>query len=209
MDKKEYILLDQITIVPSIGFAVVNDFDSSAIYNASVIICGDRYKDKVAVRSPSGCFIFYKLIPDNYTFHIEAENFNSFDITLPVKEYCDTPVNVRMIPSPSYEFPIGATVIRGEIFNATDKSPISGVSVGLKYTGKSISTISSTYGEFVLYMSKMSSSATIEANNAMYVKSASNTNSLKLTFNSVLPDFKKTKTINWEIGKETHIKLSI
>jgi hypothetical protein len=209
MDKSQCIPLDQIAIVPSIGFTLVNDYDDKIIFNASITISGDIYKDKVPVRNPSGHFIFFKLIPDTYSFHVEADNFNPLDITLSVTENPDTPVEVRMVPSPSYEFPTGATVIRGEIFNESDKSPIPGVTIGLNYIGKSISTISSDRGEFVLYMSKMSNTTTIEINNTKYVKSASKTNGLKLTFNSEKPDFKKSKTINWEIGKETHIKLSI
>lgn len=215
MDSERFIKLDRIELTPSIAFKFIDDFTSVAITNLTLTIRDDDWKSKKPVRSPSGFFIFYGLNTGTYAFHVEADGYDPWEQSLAIPSQ---PVlqQLRLTPSPSYDFPTGSIIIRGMVYDGASGNPVSGASIHLPLINMALIAKSSQKGEFVLYLSKPNNGLRVEVGDKWYIKGPAGDNILSLTITA--PNYTsssiKVKPVSaqqsptefiWELGKEIQI----
>jgi hypothetical protein len=123
------------------------------------------------MKNNSGYYLFLNLCGDNYCLQINSEFY--FDKSLDVQLSSLNPLNpliqVELIPTPTYPFSSGATLIRGMVLDSS-KRPVSNAIV--KINEKKIESFTSQKGEFVLYFPSLKKDEIIKENNKRYVKTA-------------------------------------
>jgi hypothetical protein len=157
-----HVFLEEIKIKPqAVAFNIVDDFSGENLTNLKVSIKG---KDINPVKNMSGYYVFFKLPAGTYNYIVEAENFEKIDKQITVRDndvsvdavkYADKIVPVNLIPLPSYPFPNGTTLLRGEVMVEKD-DPIEKAEVTLALANNKTRKVKTTKdGEFVIYFSRL------------------------------------------------------
>lgn len=159
--------------VTKLSFAVFLIDDYSKENPIGRIKVSLKNRTEQPIKTPSSYYAFVDLFPGIYTVHIESDYYlDPEDKTLNTTQWDPLkPLVIRLKPNPSYPFPPGATLIRGTVCDP-GKSPKAESKITLKVTasgkdanGKTISndyynnTITSKYGDFVLYFSPLKEKA--------------------------------------------------
>ena len=115
----------------SFSISLVDSYiENRPIGSLSVYLNEEQYK---AVKNPSGYYVFSDIHRGIYTLHVVSEFYfeesldvdpHSLDPLCPVKE-------IRLIPTPAYPFPSGATLIRGRVLDS-NKKPVSSAFVEIR-----------------------------------------------------------------------------
>jgi hypothetical protein len=109
-----------------------------------------------ALKNLSGYFFFLDLLDGTYQVQVESEHYFERQITVNVPE--PDPLNpvesITLMPTPSYPFPSGSTLIRGMVQDS-DGNPVSEATVRVEGIEKEVNNTTTDKGEFVLYITAL------------------------------------------------------
>ena len=120
------------------------------------------------VKNISSYYLFLDLPDDSYTVQVRSDYY--FDEELGTTAELDPKnpvVNVTLKPKPSYPFPLGATLIRGKVYDSGGEA-VSGAKVRVKEKG--VENKTTEKGEFVLYFGPLIEDEIIEVDGKRFVK---------------------------------------
>lgn len=126
---------------------------------------------KRALKNASVCHVFFDLSDGEYRAHVRSDSY--FDET---SELVNTathnkknPINITLIPRPSYPFVPGETLVRGLLLGG-DGRPIPGGRLSGKAANKNFSSRTTDTGEFVIYFGTLAEEDVVEEDGRYFVK---------------------------------------
>jgi hypothetical protein len=125
----------------------------------------DVAAEPIAARSGVYCFIDLRLAPADYTVQVrplvsasapyfDAEKQFAFGaVSIPAEPLKRNPVSIDLLPRPAYPFDGQATLARGRLLRASNKSPMAGALIFLILEGSDIGRRGQTdeRGEFAVF----------------------------------------------------------
>lgn len=132
------------------------------------------------VLNPSGYYAFINLPEGSYNINALSENYldEKIEVKIESDKYClddkcfflDIPLEISLIPRPSYPFPPGETLVRGTLRDS--KGPVSGAQLEVNLHAK-FSTGTDEKGEFVMFFGSLSEEDVTEEKGIDYLISHS------------------------------------
>ncbi|MCP4156517.1 MAG: hypothetical protein GY757_52875 [bacterium] len=132
----------------SLAVELVDDYSGGPPVGKAAVIIEETQTG--LARNRSGYYLYIDAPKGEYKLRVTAEYY--FEATATVKLPRPDPKNpvveITMKPLPSYPFPPGATLIRGQVENKEGK-PVPGAKVNV--IGKDLNNTTTVRGEYVLY----------------------------------------------------------
>ncbi|MBN2251199.1 MAG: hypothetical protein JW724_03900 [Candidatus Altiarchaeota archaeon] len=124
-----------------------------------------------AAKNASSYYLFLDLPEDEYRVQVRSEHY--FDETsepLSTEAYNNkNPLNINLMPRPSYPFLPGETLVRGLLLDG-DERPISGGRLGGHAANKDFSSRTTETGEFVIYFGTLSEEDVVEEAGRYFIR---------------------------------------
>jgi hypothetical protein len=129
------------------------------------------------VLNPSGYYAFINLPEGSYNINALSENYldEKIEVKIESDKYClddkcfflDIPLEISLIPRPSYPFPPGETLVRGTLRDS--KGPVSGAQLEVNLRAK-FSTRTDEMGEFVIFFDSLKEEDVMKEGRTLYLK---------------------------------------
>lgn len=178
----------------------------------------------IGIKNYSGYYIFSNLKDGEYTIRIESEYYLSKEYKVTIPSYGSPPdgliysedediklydymgvivATVDLRPNPSYPFPKSSNLIRGLVYKSAN-IPIHNAVV--KVLGKSVQTLTTEKGEYVLYFSKLTQEDVIVLGDRKFIR-GNGTQEIKIQAEH--PDFGSSSPISLELEEGTTKSVNI
>lgn len=211
-----FIQLETRVRVPSAALVMIDDFSDALIAGSIKFLVDDQSASPILNRS--GYFVFFGLSPGVHNVRVRAEGFQEEVMTAVVRADQKAEIRaIRLRPLPSYPFPNGTTILRGEVFETGTELPLAEVAVSLAIRGKELSTVTTLKGEFVIYLARLTDSASKKVNGKVFVRGGED--GVELSPRFVKPGHEdgelflnqegtreKVDSMRMEVGKELRIR---
>jgi hypothetical protein len=160
-------IIDSRTVKLSLAVSLIDDFTKKTPLGSVKVSLKDRKHE--AIKNLSGYYVFLDLPDETYTVQVKSDFYfdenvdatlSSLDSRNPVKE-------IWLTPKPSYPFPPGATLVRGTVYDTSQKTVPDAV---VQISEKNLKNATSEKGEFVLYFRPLKESEIVRDNGKRFVK---------------------------------------
>jgi len=124
-----------------------------------------------AAKNAGSYYLFLDLPEDEYRVQVRSENyFDETSAPLNPETYNNKiPLNINLMPRPSYPFRPGETLVRGRLLDG-DGRPIAGGRLAGHAANKDFSSRATETGEFVIYFGALSEEDVVEEDERYFVR---------------------------------------
>jgi hypothetical protein len=191
-----------------LSFAVylLDDYSKSAPIGRVEVFLNDGER---AVKNASSHYYKFLELPKG-EYGVQVRSANYFDETSePVNTLTynnKNPINVKLVPRPSYPFAPGETLVRGLLLGG-DGKPIPGGRLSGKAANKDFSSRTTENGEFVIYFGTLAEEDVVEEDGRYFVKGDTDAKiNISIDYGGAS---KVTELDEVEVGKTRSITISL
>lgn len=197
--------LERHTTKLSFAVSLLDDYSQSApIGRVEVSLDGNEK----ALKNASSYYLFLNLPKGKCRVQVRSDNY--FDEELKTLNTAThnpkNPVEIKLMPKPSYPFTPGETLVRGRLLGA-DETPIPGGRLSGKVANRDFLSRTTEIGEFVIYFGTLTEEDVIEEGGKHFVKGDTDTEiKISIEYDDISKVFELDKI---EVGKTRSINFSL